>query len=153
MSSPEGHFGLTQSSSCGSFFAALLWMDEIQFAPPKKPWDHDSPANAISHGFVVVQDFVHPQYGSSRLTQRAFQGHGGLPYIHGGGTRKTMSLAVLYRGLILKTSPLTMTCRFVLRSKSVWHPQYMGGRMRTSCAWTNAGRLVCFFLFETGGLW
>ena len=26
-------------------FAAILWMDEIYFAPPEKPWNDDSPVN------------------------------------------------------------------------------------------------------------
>ena len=41
-------------------------MDEIHFAPPKKPWNDDSPANTNEQWFPmvlkVVQDFVHPQY-------------------------------------------------------------------------------------------
>ena len=43
-----------------------LWMDEIHFAPPKKPWNDDSPVNTnkqwFFHGFKTVQNFVHPQY-------------------------------------------------------------------------------------------
>ena len=31
-------------------------MDKIHLAPPNKPWKYDS------HGFKVVQNFVHPQY-------------------------------------------------------------------------------------------
>ena len=42
------------------------WMDEIHFAPPKKPWTDDSLVNTkqtrVPRGFKVVQDFVHPQY-------------------------------------------------------------------------------------------
>ena len=41
---------------------------EIHFAPPKKPWNDLIPQRKyqqtiVSHGFNVVQDFVHPQYG------------------------------------------------------------------------------------------
>ena len=50
-------------------------VDEIHFAPPRKPWYDDSPVNTnqqmASHGFKVVQEFVHPQYvdpGSMGLT-------------------------------------------------------------------------------------
>ena len=46
----------------------VLWMDKM-LHPPKKPWNDDSPVNTnklwfrmVSHGFKVVQDFVHPQY-------------------------------------------------------------------------------------------
>ena len=47
----------------------LLWMDEIHFAPPEKPWNDDSLAKyqqtLVSHGVKVVQEFVHPQYLSA----------------------------------------------------------------------------------------
>ena len=48
--------------------AKVLWMDAIQFAPPKKPGMMIPPEVSInkvfSHGFRVVQDFVYPQYDS-----------------------------------------------------------------------------------------
>ena len=45
----------------------ILWVNEIHFAPPKKPWSDDSSVNTnkrygFNHGFQVVQDIVHPQY-------------------------------------------------------------------------------------------
>ena len=45
----------------------LLWMDEIRFAPPKKPWHDDSPVTTNQQWFPMVSkwcemDFVHPQY-------------------------------------------------------------------------------------------
>ena len=41
--------------------------DERNRAPPKKPWNDDSPKyqqTMVFHGFKVVQDFAHPQYES-----------------------------------------------------------------------------------------
>ena len=32
----------------------LLWMDEIHFAPPKKPWNDDSPVNTNKQWFPMV---------------------------------------------------------------------------------------------------
>ena len=48
-------------------------VDRRNPAPPKKPWNDDSPVNTnkqwFSHDFKVVQDFVHPQYVKSDLHQ------------------------------------------------------------------------------------
>ena len=38
---------------------SLLWMDEMHFAPPKKPCKCQQ---TMVYGFKVVQDFVHSQY-------------------------------------------------------------------------------------------
>ena len=58
----------TVSWFCSKFHMTgmgIRGMDDIQFAPPKKPWHDDSPATAnILHGFNVVQDSVHPHYHS-----------------------------------------------------------------------------------------
>ena len=48
-----------------------IWMDEIHFAPTKRPGMRDDSPNKfqrtmLSHGFQVVQDFVHAQYHGSR---------------------------------------------------------------------------------------
>ena len=32
----------------------ILWMDEIHFGPPKKPWNDDSPANTSKQCFPVI---------------------------------------------------------------------------------------------------
>ena len=32
----------------------LLWMDEIHFAPPKKPWNEDSPVTTCKQRFLMV---------------------------------------------------------------------------------------------------
>ena len=43
----------------------ILWMDEIRFAPPKKPWNDDSQCeiptnNGFNHGFKVVRNGFRP---------------------------------------------------------------------------------------------
>ena len=43
----------------------LLWMDEIHFAPPKKPWHADSTVSTIKmvvYGFKVVRNGIRPHY-------------------------------------------------------------------------------------------
>ena len=67
-----GASGVKETESGGGAFeqkmhTPILWMDEIHFAPPKKPsgmsrFPCKYQQAMASHGFKVVQDFVHPQY-------------------------------------------------------------------------------------------
>ena len=53
-----------ENQSRGGILAPTVDGYKSHFAPPKKPWNNDSPVNTNthngSHGLKVVQDFVHP---------------------------------------------------------------------------------------------
>ena len=58
---------LTETKTAIRGARSVLWMDAIHFAPPKKPWNDDSPVNTNKQWFSMVakwceMDFVHPQY-------------------------------------------------------------------------------------------
>ena len=56
------------------FLQDILWMDEIHFAPPKKPWNGLIPCKYVSHGFLGGAGFrlstVSLPAGMLKITQR-----------------------------------------------------------------------------------
>ena len=79
-------------SLLASWCLVVLWMDEIHFAPPKKPWNDDSPVNTNKQWF--------PSFPSAALIDPSLFSLGwqALGYL----LRRYMDIGVLFGGFAYK---------------------------------------------------